>query len=144
MKRVVVDTSVLAALAFGESGAREWSERLDGSALFAPTLLQYELQSVARKKCRQHPEQAQAILRALGLVLEAGQAITWVDPDPIDVVLLANATGLTTYDAAYACLAGMLDADLLTQDRALAGATDPWAGQADAGGWHGSPSGRVP
>lgn len=127
MKRVVVDASVLAALVFGESGAREWSERLDGSAIFAPTLLQYELQSVARKKCRQHRERTHAILQALGLALEAGQAITWMDPNPIDVVLLANATGLTTYDATYLCLAGMLDADLVTQDRALAGATDPWA-----------------
>ena len=46
--RVVVDASVLAAVAFGEPDAGEWARRLDGATVFAPRLLQYEMQSVAR------------------------------------------------------------------------------------------------
>jgi predicted nucleic acid-binding protein len=127
MKRVVVDASVMAAATFGEAGADEWLPHLDGAVVYAPTLLQYELQSVARKKCRARPDQARAILRCLELTLAPEQGITWMDPNPLDVVVLANATGLSTYDATYLCLAGMLDADLVTRDQALAAAPDAFA-----------------
>lgn len=127
MRRVVVDASVMAAVTFHEPGADAWSARLDGAAVYAPTLLQYELQSIARKKCRQHADRAPAILQALELALDPDQGITWMDPHATDVVLLANATGLTSYDASYVCLAGLLDADLVTRDQALAAAVDPFA-----------------
>lgn len=127
MRRVVADASVVAAVCFGEPDADAWGERLDGAALFAPTLLQYELQSVARKKCTRHPDRAPAIVRALALALHSSQGLVFLDPDPTDVVLLAAATGLTTYDASYLCLAGMLDADLMTRDARLAAALDPYA-----------------
>jgi len=122
--RVVVDASVLAGLAFGEPEAAAWAERLEGRAVFAPRLLQYELQSVAHKKCRRYPEQAAAIVGALARALDPRAGITWVDPDPGDVVLVAAATGLTAYDATYLCVAGLLGADLATADRALASAVE--------------------
>lgn len=128
MKRVVVDASALAAIVFGEPDSEEWSLRLDGCALYAPTLLQYELASAAQKKCRQSPELTRQILAAVDLALDPRRGITWVDPNPTDVVLLATATGLTAFDASYLCLAGMLEADLVTRDRALAAAADPFAG----------------
>lgn len=128
MTRLVVDTSALAAVTFGEPEAGAWARRLDGAAVFAPKLLQYELQSVARKKCATHPRQAREILAALVRALDPASGITWMDPDPADVVLLANATGLTAYDASYLCLAGLLGADLATADRRLAAALDPSAG----------------
>lgn len=124
MNRVVVDASVMATVTFGEAGADEWVAHLEDAAVYAPTLLQYELQSVARKKCAKHPDRARAILQCLALTLAPEQGITWMDPNPLDVVVLANATGLSTYDATYLCLAGMLDADLLTRDQALAAAPD--------------------
>lgn len=127
MTPVVIDASVLAAVCFVEPDADAWALRLDGAALFAPRLLQYELQSVARKKCAAHPEQARQVIEALALALDERQGITWIDPDPVDVVLLARATGLTTYDATYLCLAGMLEADLVTRSAALAAALDPRA-----------------
>ena len=40
------------------------------------------------------------------------------------MVQLAKETGLTAYDASYLWLARTLDADLVTLDRRLAGATD--------------------
>lgn len=128
MTRVVVDASALAAVVFGEPDAAEWIDRLDAAAVFAPTLLRYELQSVAHKKCRRHARQAPEILAALTLALDPRKGVAWVDPDPADVVLVANATGLTTYDATYLCLAGMLGADLVTADRKLAAALDPFTG----------------
>ena len=127
MRRVVVDASALAAVAFGEPDGPEWSRRLDGAAVFAPRLLQYELQNVARKKCRQQPGRTDRIVTALALALDPKQGLTWIDPDPSDVVLIASATGLTTYDACYLCVAGMLDADLLTANGTLAAALDPFA-----------------
>jgi predicted nucleic acid-binding protein len=126
---VVPDASVLAAVVFNEPGADAWSARLEGTTLFAPRLLQYELQSVAVKKCRQQPALAPAIVGALALALDPDQGITWLDPDPADVALLANATGLTAYDASYLCAAAMAEADLLTADDELAAALDPFAGQ---------------
>jgi predicted nucleic acid-binding protein len=127
MTCVVVDASVLAAVAFGEEGAERWTAMLEGAALHAPRLLQYELQNVARTKCRRDPQHAPAIVAALLRALDPATAITWHDPDPADVVLVANATGLTAYDATYLCVAGMLGADLATADRALAASLDPVA-----------------
>jgi len=127
MTRVVVDASVLAAIVFSEPGAGEWVRRLEGAALFAPTLLRYELQSVARKKCRRAPGRSPRIVQALALALDPRAGITWMDPDPSDVVLIANATGLTAYDASYLCLAGVLDADLVTGDETLAAALNTFA-----------------
>ena len=127
MRRVVVDASVLAAIVFTEPGAGEWVRRLEGAALFAPTLLRYELQSVARKKCRRAPDRSPRLVQALALALDPSVGITWIDPNAADVVLMANATGLTTYDASYLCLAGILDADLATADETLAAALDPFA-----------------
>jgi predicted nucleic acid-binding protein len=136
VSRVVVDASVLSAIVFGEPAGTGWGRRLEGAAVYAPRLLQYELQSVAWKKCRQDPRQAPGILAALALALEPQQGITWGDPDPADVVLMATATGLTPYDASYLCLAGMLGADLLTGDRTLAAVLDP----SDRGAGHSRPA----
>ena len=128
MRRVVVDTSVLAAITFDESTSQDWSTRLEGATLYAPTLLQYEMANVARKKCRQHPDQTRGILAALDLTLDPRRGIVWMDPNPVDLVVLSNATGLSPYDASYMWLAGFLGADLVTRDRALAAAVDPFAG----------------
>ena len=127
MRRTVPDASVLAAIAFGEPGAVEWADRLEGAALFAPTLLRYELQSVAREKCRAHPKDARRIVRALEAALAPESGIVWMDPNPADVVLVANATGLSAYDASYLCLAGMIEAELATRDEELSAALDPFA-----------------
>ena len=128
MKRVVADASALAALIFAEDSAAQISDQLHGAAVFAPTLLRYELQSVARKKCLKYPDRTQETLDALARAVDARAGITWMDPDSVDVVLIAKATGLSTYDASYLWLAGYLEADLVTRDGALSAALDPFAG----------------
>jgi predicted nucleic acid-binding protein len=124
MRRVVIDASVLGAITFGESDAEHWSRVIDGAELHAPMLLPYELANAARKKCRASPNQSREIITALGLTLDATRGIVFHDPNPTDLVLLANATGLTPYDASYLWLAGFLGADLVTADRQLAEAHD--------------------
>jgi predicted nucleic acid-binding protein len=128
MRRVVVDASVMAAIAFGEPDGSRWCSQLEGAELYAPTLLRYELSSVARKKCRQNPDLIRQVLLGLDLALDPGRGITWVDPSPVDVVVLSNATGLSPYDASYLWLAGFLEADLVTRDQELAAAHDVLAG----------------
>jgi predicted nucleic acid-binding protein len=129
MRRVVVDASALANVIFQEAGGPESSRRLEGAAVYAPTLLRYELQQVAAKKCRQRPAQSRDVLAALERTIDPLAGIVWMDPNPLDVVMMANATGLSTYDASYLCLAGMLGADLVTRDRTLAAALEPFTGR---------------
>ena len=88
--------------------------------VFAPRLLQYELASAAWKKARRQPRDAARILQALALALDERCGIVWRDANATDVVLIAQATGLTPYDASYVWLAGSLGADLVTLDARLA------------------------
>lgn len=120
MKRVVVDASALAALAFDEVGSDTIARRLRGAVAHAPTLLMYELANVAWKKAQRSPGQATAILQSLADTLDPRRGIVLCPVDVSDAVLIARATGLTVYDASYLCLAGMLGADLVTLDEQLA------------------------
>jgi predicted nucleic acid-binding protein len=120
MTRVVVDASALAALVFQEPGAAAIRDRLDGATVFAPSLLRYELANVAWKKARRQPADAARILGALAVALDSDWGLTWREVEAADVVMLAAATGLTSYDASYLWLAGMLGADLVTLDARIA------------------------
>ena len=60
MTRIVCDCSVVAAILFKEPGSEELARRLDGTSMFAPPLLTFELASVARKKARRQPADAVA------------------------------------------------------------------------------------
>src|SRR5579884_2641741 len=106
-KAVVVDASALGAVLLGEPRAGEALSLLDGADLYAPSLLDYELTSLARKKALRYPEQRDAIFEVLrlGLALELHR--------------LALETGLTAYDACYLHLARSLDIPLVTFDEQL-------------------------
>jgi predicted nucleic acid-binding protein len=119
---VVVDASALAAVAFGEAGSERVRALLQRQALTAPTLVDYELASVAWKKLRRVPADAEAILAALAAVRRI--LITRVQPDMVQVLALAAATGLTTYDASYLWVAKSLGVTLVTLDRELAQAAE--------------------
>ncbi|MCI0779432.1 MAG: type II toxin-antitoxin system VapC family toxin, partial [Chloroflexi bacterium] len=79
MAASVADASVLAALLFDEPRRAEAEELLADADLFEPTLLPYELASVARKKIRLDPEQEEPVLRALELLAEV--PFRWVVVD---------------------------------------------------------------
>lgn len=113
----------MAALVFQEPEGVSIRDRLDGAAVFAPSLLRYELANVAGKKARRQPADAARILGALSLALDRDWGLSFRDVKSADVVMLAGATGLTTYDASYVWLAGMLGADLVTLDKRIAEAS---------------------
>lgn len=119
MNPTVVDASALAAIIFQEPGFEPVAQRLGGLTVFAPTLLRYELVNVACVKARREPAKAARFFSALGAALDSRSKIVWQDIDPADVALIAHATGLSAYDAAYLWLAGSLGADLVTLDRLL-------------------------
>ena len=102
---------------FGEPRAGEALELLGGADLYQPTLLAYELASVARKKVLKYPDQSETLLHALEMSL--AMEIGWVEINHLEVVRLALETGLTTYDASYLYLARNLGIPLVTLDTQL-------------------------
>jgi predicted nucleic acid-binding protein len=119
----VVDASALAALLFGEPAAEAVVGRLDGGHLVAPALLAFEIANVCLKKMRREPTQRDALLTAFAQY--ARMPIEIVEVDHAETPSLAEAFGLTSYDAAYLWLARQLAAELVTLDRSLEAATRP-------------------
>jgi predicted nucleic acid-binding protein len=116
----VVDASALAALLFGEPEAGAVAERLAGAGLFAPALLGFELASVCLTKMRREPAKRASLRAAFGLAERlAVETVAVAHASALD---LAEATGLTAYDASYLWLARELGAELVTLDRKLAAA----------------------
>ncbi len=117
----VVDASAVAALLFVEPDAARIAGEMSNQDLYAPSLLPYELASVAHEKMAAHPDLSDLILAALGMIGRLG--IRLVDVDPADAVTAARATALTPYDAAYLVLARDLGLPLTTLDARLRRAT---------------------
>jgi predicted nucleic acid-binding protein len=117
MPAKVVDASVLGALLFGEHRAQEAFSLLQGADLYAPTLLHYELASIARKKSLRYPRQREKLMAALRLGLSLDLHSVEVDHEV--ALRLALETGLTTYDASYLMLARSLGVPLVTFDERL-------------------------
>jgi len=117
---VVVDASAVGAIAFGEPDGPTLVAHLQGETLLAPTLLDYEIASIAWKKARAHPESAAQIQAALDAASRL--RIERVPVPAVDLLRVARETGLTVYDAAYLWLARTRDAELVTLDRRLANA----------------------
>ena len=98
----MIDASALGAIVFQEPHAESVREQIEGTAVFAPPLLKFELANTAWTKARRQPADAAKIVNSLA----------------------AQACGITAYDASYLWLAGSLGADLVTLDRRLALATE--------------------
>ena len=117
---VVVDASAVGAIAFGEPVGPTLVAHLQDETLLAPTLLDYEIASIAWKKARAHPESAAQIQAALDAASRL--RIERVRVPAVDLLRVARETRLTVYDAAYLWLARTRDAELVTLDRKLADA----------------------
>lgn len=113
----VVDASVVAAILFGEPEAEAAVQRIGDARLIAPTLLAFELANVCLTKCRRHTDRREKLLAAY--VLRERFAIEEVAVDLAASLELAEATGLTVYDASYLWLARAQGVALVTFDRAL-------------------------
>jgi predicted nucleic acid-binding protein len=115
---VVVDASAIAAVLFGEPSADEVAERLGSAQLAAPSLLPYEIVSVASGKVRRGEVPTDTAMTALAVF--ARMRVLLHEPDFSEVFRLTLRTRLTTYDAAYLHLAQSLSAELVTLDDKLA------------------------
>ncbi len=109
---------MVGAVAFQEP-EHDTALALTGDAeLHAPTLLDYELASVACTKIRRDTQQRPIILTLLGAALATG--VQRHEVNLSDAAELAVETGLSAYDACYLLLARRLGAELVTFDRQLA------------------------
>ncbi|MBI2171153.1 MAG: type II toxin-antitoxin system VapC family toxin [Chloroflexi bacterium] len=121
MAEIVVDASVLAALAFQEERAEAARALLDGAVLYAPTLVTYELVSVARDKILRNSASGQDIREQLMEAL--AMDFQWVEVSYGEVLELALARRLSTYDACYLYLASSRGIPLVTFDTRLEAAS---------------------
>jgi predicted nucleic acid-binding protein len=115
---VVVDCSTLAGLIFHEPWHALALDGLRGRALHAPTLLPFEIASVAAEKHRA----GRADIATVGLLQFVAMAIALHPVDPAAALSLALRYSLSTYDAAYLWLAAELKAPLATFNEKLAAA----------------------
>ncbi len=113
----VVDACALAAILFGEPQSENMLARLDGHRLFAPSLLPYEIASIARKKLRLYPDMRATILDAIDRFDRMDITFEAVPPD--QAFLVAAEFGITTYDACYLWLSRVQAAELVTLDKLL-------------------------
>lgn len=116
----VVDASALAALLFAEPEAEAIAGRLEGARLAAPSLLDFELANVCLIKIQRLPSQREALRAAFRLTHRL--RVETVAVDQAATLDLAEARGLTAYDASYLWLTRALGAELVTLDRKLAAA----------------------
>jgi predicted nucleic acid-binding protein len=105
---------------FGEAPAERVAAQLQGARLIAPQLIDYELANVCLFKIRRDPPRRAELLR--GFALRVTIKIEHQPVDPAGVLALAEATGLTAYDACYLWLARTHGAGLVTLDKQLAAA----------------------
>jgi predicted nucleic acid-binding protein len=118
---IVVDGSVLAsALADDGPDGDRARRRLAGERLFAPELIDLEVASVWRRAARSGRLDGRRA--ALALADLAAVPLARAPHLPLIGRIWDLRANLTSYDAAYVALAEMLDAVLVTADRALAGA----------------------
>lgn len=125
---LVVDCSVVSAVLFDEAEREEAAGRIAGRGLFAPTLLDYEVTSVAVKKQRGGMALSQL---EIALADYAAADIELLAVDRGGVITLAQAYSLSAYDAAYLWLAAALKAPLATFDRRLGEAAQRYLGTLD-------------
>jgi predicted nucleic acid-binding protein len=114
---VVVDCSVLSAVLFDEPTRNEASGVLSGKAMHAPILLDSEVVSVAAKKKKAGMAEKHVALALADYVI---QDIEFHRVDVQAQYELAMRYGISTYDAAYLWVSGLLQAPLATFDAKLA------------------------
>ena len=120
-RATVIDASALAAVLHDEPEARAVLAGCRGE-LLAPTLLPYEMASVARTKMLRRPDEAQRILDCHAGLAAIG--VRLLEPDWLELPQLAERWALSVYDAAYLQVALREGAPLVTLDARLAAAAD--------------------
>ena len=115
---LVADCNMLAAMLFQEAQRDDAEQRIAERQINAPSLLDYELASVALRKARLGASQ----VAVEGLARYAAMSIRLHSVDIDEVLGLAGRYDLSAHDAAYLWLAADLKAPLATFDRKLGAA----------------------
>ena len=118
----IAGASVLGAVVFQESRGRDALVLLGGDELYVPTILAYELTSIARKKALRDPDQIEHIADVLSAAFLTG--LRGMDVDHQQVRSVAVETGLSVYDVAYLHIARVMGLPLVTFDEELRQAAD--------------------
>jgi predicted nucleic acid-binding protein len=116
---VVLDAScIVHILTTSDDVSTAVKDFLRGNALYAPTLVDYEVTSALRGLSRKHPE----IEQAAGVYLQhlAGMPIRRESAQPLIARIWSLRHNYTAYDASYVALAEALDATLVTCDEKYA------------------------
>lgn len=113
----VVDASAVCAVLFDEPEGRLVADQIGGEPTTAPSFLGYEVANTCWKKLRRDPEQRTKLLAAHARFSRLG--VRQLEVDLAAIVLLAEKTGLTAYDAAYLWLARTLGVELVSLDARL-------------------------
>ena len=120
----VVDASAICAVLFAEEEERRVVARIGSAPMVAPTLLSYEVANACWMKLRRNPERRTELLGVPARVARLG--IRHLEVNHSAVLLLAEATRLSAYDAAYVWLARALGVELVSLDRrVLQAAAEP-------------------
>ena len=117
----VVDASAIAAILFQEPEAKSVAAQIEGSTLFAPELLLFEIANICVKKIRRY-QSLEAEIQAAMLSFSAFD-IEVFGMDLHGVVETARVHNLTAYDASYLRLARDLGCELVTLDARLKSAS---------------------
>ena len=117
VRPAVADASVLGSLIFREPKAEEARRLMRNAELFEPSVLPYELASVARKKILRYGAEKDLILQALRYGLAMDMRLVEVDQEA--ALQLALEKGVTLYDAAYVWVSRLCGGPLLTFDEKL-------------------------
>ena len=116
----VIDASVLAAAFFEETGTMAARQFLGGDAeLTAPSLLAWEIASIAAKKSWKGLASAETCERA---VIETRRIVTLVEPSTdtaFTAFRLARDHRFSAYDASYLALAEAQSTTMVTLDERL-------------------------
>ena len=118
--KLVIDASTMGALFFQEPEAKFAEKRLSGKIWAAPVLLDYEMGSIFLKKLKVYPKLRSQLEECYQLYCKT--EIERVEVPISSTIPIAEKFGLTIYDASYFWLAGALDIDLFTLDKALSSA----------------------
>ncbi len=113
----MIDASAVAAILFNEPEAALVAKKVGSSSLVAPILLWFEVTNVCLTKLTIHAPQRESILHAYALLNQLE-----IEPTEVDyqaVLLLAEQTRLSVYDASYLWLAQTLGTELITLDQKL-------------------------
>lgn len=114
----VVDTSAIAAIAWGEPEGESVAAAISGMRLLASPMITWEMANLLLTKLRRHPENADDLRLAYDWFLKL--ELTIVPVDECDVVACGKRYSLTAYDAGYLAIALDLQVPLVTLDQKLA------------------------